>query len=79
MNLDLLSESKHFYVRRPYSHAYIKTIMSEEHEPEATVYEAVADLERQFYTRREIHNALRHVADSMRPSGGFKRGEDGGA
>lgn len=44
-----------------------------DHEPEATVYEAVAELEGQFYTRREIHDVLQFVADDIRPSGGFER------
>lgn len=54
--------AKGFYVRSAYSDVYINTRMSE-HEPEATVYTAVAELERQFYTREEIADALRNVAD----------------
>lgn len=47
--------------------------MSDDNDPEATVYEAVAELEREHYTRREIHDALRTVADNMKPNGGFAR------
>lgn len=47
--------------------------MADDNEPTASVFELVAELEREHYTRREIHDALRTVADNMKPNGGFAR------
>lgn len=51
--------------------AYTTTIMADtrdDYDPEATVYEAVATLETEHYTREEIHDALVAVADDIQPS-----------
>jgi hypothetical protein len=56
--------------------AYITTIMADtrdDYDPEATVYAAVAELESEHYTRKEIHDALVAVADDIRPEGGFEQ------
>jgi hypothetical protein len=42
-------------------------------DPTATLYIAVAELERTGYTKREIYDALNQVAEDMRPEEGFIR------
>jgi len=44
----------------------------EENDPDATVWQAVSELEKKKFTKREIHLALRQAAESLRPEDGFK-------
>lgn len=49
------------------------TTEAQEHDPEATIWDAVSNLELKAYTRKEIHDALNTVAGALRPEGGFNR------
>lgn len=42
---------------------------------EVEVFRAVMEMEKQFYTKQEIHDALLTAAEDIRPSEGF--GNDG--
>lgn len=45
-----------------------------DYDPHESLWETVASLEQNHYTKREIHDALVATADELRPaSGGFER------
>lgn len=45
----------------------------DEHDPDSTVWTAVGTLEKRAYTRKEIHDTLLNVAETLRPQNGFSR------